>query len=322
MIQLPNTELKVFPIALGTVNAGLTYDGSDADRLFDQFLDLGGNMIDTARIYSDWVSPEKGRSERVIGDWLRREGKRNKIVLATKGGHPNMDSMHASRMGQEDMEHDLDLSLKTLGVDIIDLYFYHRDDIGQSTGELLDRMEGFRKAGKIRYYGCSNWKTGRMLEADTYAKEHSLRGFIANQMLFNIASKYMNPFGDKTMAAMDEAMLRYHLEHQDNTAMPYFGICSGFFHRLEAGKEEELKTSPYYTPENMEIARKIKILREKYHASISQILLGFYFAQDCAMVPLIGPSKAAHLEDAMGSLEIDFDAGDFTAGSILFASPV
>jgi aryl-alcohol dehydrogenase-like predicted oxidoreductase len=311
VIQFPNTELKVFPIALGTVNAGLACDGNDADRLFDRFLDLGGNLIDTARVYNDWVPPEKGRSERIIGDWFRRGGKRNKIVLVTKGGHPDKDSMHTSRLGQKDMEYDLDLSLKTLGVDTIDIYFYHRDDIRQSAGELLDRMENFRKTGKIRYYGCSNWKAERILEADAYAKEHGLRGFIANQMLFNIASKYMKPFGDDTMVVMDDAMYHYHREHPDNIAMPYFGVCGGFFHQLAAGKETELKISPYYTPKNLEFSNKIKVLCEKYHASISQILLGFYATRDFVTVPLIGPSKAAHLEDAMNGMEIDFDPQDF-----------
>lgn len=72
-------------MGMGCVNAGLKWDGKDADYLFDAFLDMGGNLFDTARVYSDWVLPESGRSERVLGDWLERSGKRSRIVLITKG---------------------------------------------------------------------------------------------------------------------------------------------------------------------------------------------------------------------------------------------
>lgn len=84
-IKVPNTDIEIHPLGLGTVNAGLAWDGKDADRIFDVFLGMGGSLIDTAHVYSDWVKPERARSERVIGEWLKRSGKRNHIVLATKG---------------------------------------------------------------------------------------------------------------------------------------------------------------------------------------------------------------------------------------------
>ena len=73
---IPDTDLSLCPLGLGTAGAGLDWDGADADYLFDAYLDMGGNLIDTARIYSDWVAPETGRSERVIGDWIQRSGRR------------------------------------------------------------------------------------------------------------------------------------------------------------------------------------------------------------------------------------------------------
>ena len=174
-ITIPNTDIEIYPLGLGTVNAGLAWDGKDADRIFDAFLDMGGSLIDTAHIYSDWVKPERARSERVIGEWLERSGKRNRIVLATKGGHPDMTvpnpDTHISRMKKADMEADLDSSLKQLCTDYIDIYFYHRDDESQPAAELIEVMEEFRWKGKIRYYGCSNWTTSRMKAADQYCTE-------------------------------------------------------------------------------------------------------------------------------------------------------
>ena len=75
-VTIPGTDLSLSPMGLGAVNAGLRWDGPDADRIFDAFLDLGGNVIDTARVYSDWIPPEIGRSERAVGDWREVRGTR------------------------------------------------------------------------------------------------------------------------------------------------------------------------------------------------------------------------------------------------------
>ena len=82
-ITIPDTDLTLSPLGLGCVKAGLKWDGGEADRLFDAFLYMGGNVYDTARVYSDWIPSERGRSERVIGDWLSRSGKRQDVILMT-----------------------------------------------------------------------------------------------------------------------------------------------------------------------------------------------------------------------------------------------
>ena len=126
-VLVPNTDLSVYPIGLGTVDAGLRWDGADADKIFDTYLGCGGNIIDCAHVYSDWVPGEIARAERVLGDWLQRSGKRNEIVLITKGGHPDMTGenpdTHISRMTHDDMVSDLNASLKQLRTDVIDIYF-------------------------------------------------------------------------------------------------------------------------------------------------------------------------------------------------------
>lgn len=83
-ITLMNTDLELSPMGMGCVNAGIKWDGEDAYRIFDAFLDMGGNVYDTARVYSDWIPSEIGRSERVLGQWLRQSGKRHDVILLTK----------------------------------------------------------------------------------------------------------------------------------------------------------------------------------------------------------------------------------------------
>ena len=314
-IEILNTDLKIFPLGLGTVNAGLRWDGAELDKIFGTFLDFGGTLIDTAHVYSDWVGSERARSERAIGDWLQRCKKRNQIVLATKGGHPDMavanPDTHKSRMKKEDMASDLEDSLRKLKTDYIDIYFYHRDDVSQPVEELVEAMETFRKEGKIRYYACSNWSTERMKEAGCYCKKKGYRGFVANQSLFNLGYKYMNPLPDDTLVYADAEMQSYHKTNPANLLMPYMGVCSGFFHTYLEEGEEAIKDSPYFTEGNRKAALRVKELCRRYRATVSQVVLGFFGQQEFICAPLYGPRNAEQLKEAMKAFEIPFRKEDY-----------
>ena len=314
-ICIPLTDIAVCPIGLGTVGAGLDWDGPNADRIFDAYLDMGGNLIDSARAYSDWIPPEIGRSERVVGDWLARSGKRSQIMLVTKGGHPTYrkpdDDLHISRMTQADMRYDIELSLKTLRVETIDMYFYHRDNRAQPIEEVIETMETFRKEGKIRYYGCSNWQADRIREADAYCEKMGYRSFVANQALLNLGVKYMSPLPDDTLACMDADMMDYHSKNFRNLAMPYMGVASGFFHIFAAKGEDGVSGNPYYTPRNIIVAERCMHLIKKYGATMSQIVLGFFTTQPFPCVPLYGPKTVEQIIDAMGTLNLNFEENDF-----------
>lgn len=314
-ITLMNTDLELSPMGMGCVNAGIKWDGEDAYRIFDAFLDMGGNVYDTARVYSDWIPSEIGRSERVLGQWLRQSGKRHDVILLTKGGHPDMTSatpdMHASRISAENMRTDLELSLRALGTDYIDIYFYHRDNEDVPVSELIDIMEDFRKQGKIRYYACSNWTTARMKEADAYAASKGCRGFVANEALYNIGEPWMKPMADDTLVIMDKEMQRYHEENPQNLAMPYSAACNGFFHKLLAAGREAVVNSEYYAEGNLNNMRIISKLMEKYGISVTQAVLGYLTCQNFQCLPLYGPRNTEDLKDAMGTFEIPFRAEDY-----------
>ena len=306
---LPGTGLSVSPFGLGCTRAGSAWTGDRADRLLDFFLDHGGNVIDTARIYG---FPDIGASEATLGEWLHRRGRRHEVVLMTKGGHPEVSAMHVSRMSREDMEADLTASLRALRTDYVDVYFYHRDDTRQPVGALLERMEDFRRAGRIRFYACSNWSTRRMREADDYARAHGLTGFVGNECLYNLGSDGAGPLMDDTLIRADGEMLAYHQGGTQNTMMPYSGLCEGFFHGLEsAAVSDRVKRSPYYTPINLRMAERIAALREKYAATTSQVLAGFFFTRDCPMLPLFGCSSEEHLAELIAAVDIPFTPEDY-----------
>lgn len=314
-VAIPDTDLSLCPVGLGTAGAGVRWLEIGAGRIFDAYLDLGGNVIDTARVYSDWVPPERGRSERVIGDWLYKTCKRSQIVLVTKGGHPKFtshdDDLHLSRMTPSDMRRDLELSLKALRVDTVDLYFYHRDNPAQSVEELIETMEEFRREGKIRYYGCSNWTAPRIRAADLYAQSKGYRGFVADESLLNMAVKHGKPHPDDTLTSITGDLSLYHEENPRNLAIAYMSVATGFFHRLLDGGEAAVEASSYNTPKNLEIAARVGALAEKYSASISKILLGYLWQMPFQCVALYGPKDLNQLKDAMETIDLEFDRADF-----------
>ena len=307
-----DTDLFISDIALGTASMGTSTKQDTSNQLLDAYLAFGGNLIDTARIYSP---PEIGRSEHIVGNWLRQTHKRNQIVLMTKGGHPRLENMSQSRMTAKDMRMDLELSLRALQTEVIDIYFYHRDNLQQTVEDEIEVMEMFRREGKIRYYGCSNWDTKRMIAADNYCAKKGYRGFVANQALFNLGSQQMKPLRDQTMRKIDEKMFEYHVNHSQNLAMAYKGVAGGYFHRYLTDGAESVITSPYHTSENIQRAEKCRELMEKYQASISQIVLGFFMQQPFQCIPLYGAKKVSDLEDAMKTSEIKFEMEDFEFSS-------
>ena len=302
--KIGQSNLSIFPIVLGSVGFGKEVDDKTSDEIIRKYISLGGNVIDTARVYVE------GESEKALGRWFKSSGLRNELVLITKGGHPEFKSMHTSRMSEADMRSDLEESLTALCTDTIDLYFFHRDDLNQPVWESIEIMEKFVKEGKIRYYGCSNWKASRIEEALVYSREHGYQGFSANQMLFNIASQYMKPFSDDTMCEMDGEMKRVHKEYPI-LSMPYFSVCSGFFYILKAKGEDAVRSSPYYTPENMLVANRVFELAEAYKTNITMVLLRFFFAQGFKNCPLYGPTIADQLNDLKDLFNVPFKDSDF-----------
>ena len=314
-IMIPDTDLSLCPVGLGTAAAGAQWSGKEADAIFDTYIDMGGNLIDTARVYQEWMPGGEGRSESVVGEWSSREKKRNSFILMTKGGHPRFrgpqDDLHIPRMTPADMREDLELSLKALRTDVIDIYFYHRDNRNQTIEEEIETMEQFRKEGKIRYYGCSNWSAQRMEEADEYCREHGYRGFVADQVLFNMGVQHMNPPQDDTLECMEGAVLEYHRKNLRCLAVAYTSIAGGFFQKYLSGAD--ITGSPYYTEGNIRLAGRIQKLAEKYGATISQVLIGYLMTGEFPCAALYGPKNAAQIREAMDTLDIPFERADYEA---------
>ncbi len=299
-VKLNNTDLEVSPICLGTVNYGTSLSKKDSKEQLSQFYEAGGNFIDTAHIYGDWDCDIKAISERTIGEWFQETGLRDKIVLATKGAHPDWGYMDKPRVNRACIEKDLKESLENLCTDYIDIYFLHRDDINTPVSEIMECLDDARKSGKIRYYGCSNWTLNRIKEAREYCKMNNLQGFTFNQLMWSLADINFYNLTDKTFILMDEETRKYHAKTGMNV-MAYMSIAKGYFARRGAGENlPSSLTDVYDNPSNDQIYEFMSDVVKQGEYSYMDLSYMYIMAEKLfPSIPLASFDEESHLRVGM-----------------------
>lgn len=300
-VKISGTDLMSSSLALGGVPFGSSLDEKMSFELMDAYEANGGNMIDTAEVYANWLPGERSISESIIGRWMKSRGNRNGLIVTTKGAHPRLTSMQVSRLSREDILEDVNGSLGRLQVDAIDLYWLHRDDANRDAGEIIETLNDVVKEGKIRYFGCSNWTKERIEEAQLYAASHGLQAFCANQPMWSLASIDSSKLEDPTLVIMDEEMFRLHTE-TGMTAIPYSSQAQGLFTKLHEGRFSFSNDSvaPMYRMEaNREKFERIRMLAAEKGVPVSQVVLGYMQSQPFPTIPIIGCHSLVQLEDCM-----------------------
>lgn len=302
-VLLKDTSLTVSRICLGTVHYGTAVDEISAEAQLNLFAKNGGNFIDTAHIYGDWVPGPQGRSERVIGAWLKKTGLRHKMVLSTKGAHPDLADIHTSRATPKDIRKDLEESLRYLNTDFIDLYFYHRDNPAIPAEELLGVLEQARTEGKIRYYGCSNWPLARIRQV----RRQAFPGFVCNQIMYSLADINAYNISDKTLVLMDRDTYNHHASTGLNV-MAYTSLAKGYFTKKAAGQPIAAQTAKWYSnPSNERIFAELTRKAHSLHCSFSELELAFLMHQDFVTVPIVSFSNPEQLEQGIKSCDLTLD---------------
>jgi aryl-alcohol dehydrogenase-like predicted oxidoreductase len=297
---IPHTDLTASVLCLGTAEFGSAVDESSSEKLIDTYLDAGGNVLDTAEIYAAWLPNGEHRSETFLGKWLRTRKNRDQLIISTKGAHPRLDSMDKPRMSKPVVEADLNSSLQRLGIDHVDIYWLHRDDLSTPVEEVVLMLEDFRKAGKIRYSGLSNWTQPRAEAARLAAEKLEIECFIGIQNQWSLAKADASK-GDKTWAYTDDPFAQWHAQH-NIAAFPYTPQANGYFRRLEKGtldKASDLVKELFDSPENQERFKRIKTLQSSTGLSVGAIVLGYLTNHPFPTFPIVGPKQNADLLDSI-----------------------
>jgi aryl-alcohol dehydrogenase-like predicted oxidoreductase len=156
--------------------------------VLDAFADAGGTLVDTADVYSAWVPGHKGgESETVIGEWLKRSGKRDAVLIATKVGM--LPGEGGEKLAPSRIAAACEASLKRLGTDRIDVYFAHQDDESVPQEDVLEAFGKLIDAGKVRVIGASNFHAMRLKSALDVARERGLPHYHVLQAVFNLVSR-------------------------------------------------------------------------------------------------------------------------------------
>lgn len=211
---LGTTDVLVSPLCFGGNVFGWTVDADDSFALLDAYVAAGGNFIDTADVYSEWIPGNTGGdSERIMGRWLTARGNRNDLVIATK-----VAKLTARRgLAPDNIRAALDDSLERLQTDYIDLYYAHEDDESVPMLEYLQAFDELVRSGRVKYLAASNFSPARLAEALRLQHEHDLSPFIAIQDLYNLV--------ERTTYERDLAPIvaEYRL-----SSLPYYSLAKGF----------------------------------------------------------------------------------------------
>ncbi len=307
-VELPGTDLRVSHICLGTGELGAGVGRDDSFALLDAFIAAGGTFLDSAHVYGDWMPGEQHRSERMIGQWLRASGCRDRVIVATKGGHPFLDSMDTPRLTPPEIAADLAESIECLGVAPIDLYFLHRDDPRQPVQAVVEALNEHVRSGRIRYFGCSNWQPERIAEANAYAAAHGLQPFSASQLFWSLAVPNSGAF-PADVAVMDDVAAAYYAQ-AGMGVLAFTSQARGFFSKVAAGGPESLKASvrrDFESDENMRRLARAQRLAADFGTSLEAIVLAYISCQPHTSIPIVGPLTREHLRRSLADADIVLD---------------
>ncbi|OUS72142.1 hypothetical protein B1748_25115 [Paenibacillus sp. MY03] len=312
------TDLHVSVICLGTALLGDKVNEKESFRLLDSYVDLGGNFLDTALAYGGWSGPAKAASEKTIGKWLKLNKRHGRIIVGTKGACPTTERFF--RLSRTDILSDLHNSLENLQTDCLDLYWLHRDDPARPVEEVIDLLNEQVQAGKIRYFGCSNWTLPRIQAAQTYAEQHNKQGFCANQPMWSLAQPNLEYLEDQTIVHMDNEMKKYHELHE-MPAIPFASQAGGFFSgRYRRGEavhpDKDCFSKLYYNEKNFNKLERVLEVARQYQKSPVVIALSYLLSQPFAVFPIIGSYTTSQLTEscAAGDFRLDADTWRYIDG--------
>jgi aryl-alcohol dehydrogenase-like predicted oxidoreductase len=303
---LGKSGLRVSPFCLGTMTFGTEWGwGSPietARAIFTRYLEAGGNFIDTADGYTN------GKSEEMLGQFIKEAGNRDRIVLATKytfnavPGDPN-----AGGNGRKNMHRALEGSLRRLQTDYVDLYWLHAWDMLTPVEEVMSSLDALVRAGKVRYLGLSDTPAWYLARAQTLAELRGWERVCALQLEYSLVERTIER--EHVPAALELGM----------GICPWSPLASGFlagkYRRGAAGAEGEGRLQAVkgsgnpvfekFTDRNWRILDALREVAAKLGRSPAQVAIAWITRRPGVTSTIVGATKLAQLEDNLSALELD-----------------
>ncbi len=306
---LGRTGIRVSHLCLGCMMFGGRTEPEPSYDIIDRALDVGINFLDTANVYA------AGRSEQVTGEALKRNGKRDRIVLATKC-HGNMhkdEPLDPNRWGNSRRQiiEQCDASLRRLQTDWIDLYQIHRPHPDCPIDETLRALDDVVRAGKVRYIGSSTFAAWQVVESLWCADRYGLNRFVTEQPPYNLVDRRI----ERELIPMAQT---YGIG-----LIPWSPLASGFLtgkYRRGQKPPPDARLSDTNNPrvESLlgaepayDVLEALETLADEKGCTISQLALAWCVHQPGITSPIIGPRTMEQLEDNLGALQVELTDADY-----------
>jgi aryl-alcohol dehydrogenase-like predicted oxidoreductase len=303
--QLGRSGLQVSELALGTMQFGWTTDEENAFAVMDAYVEAGGNLIDTADVYSRWADRNPGGvAEEMIGRWMKARGNRHQIVLATKVRGRMWEGPNGEGLGRVHILRAAEESLRRLGTDHIDLYQTHADDRVTPLEETVRALDDLVRAGKVRYIGCSNIDAWRLVEALWASERGDLAAYASLQPHYNLVHR-----------AEFERELAGVVETHRLGVIPYSPLAGGFLtgkyrrgEPMPASARADSIRRRYYSDRNFDVLELMEEIGRAHEQGMPQVALAWLLGQPLVTAPIVGANTVEQLRASLGAVEFRLSA--------------
>jgi hypothetical protein len=299
---LGSSGLRTPPLILGGNVFGWTADAAESFRVMDRFVAAGGTMIDTADTYSAWAPGNRGgESERIIGDWLERRGRRDDVLIATKVGF-------AGGLGAANIERAIEGSLRRLKTDYVDLYYAHRDDADVPLEETLEAFDGLVRAGKVRALGCSQIEAPRLEQALSISEANGWTGYSVLQTWYSLVER---PRYEEALAGV--------VGRRGLGMAAFFALANGYLtgkYRSHADLGKSVRSDrveEYMEGKGPAVLAALDRVAAELGAAPAQVALAWTAAQPTVTAPLASARNLDQLGELLGSLELELGPDQIAA---------
>jgi aryl-alcohol dehydrogenase-like predicted oxidoreductase len=293
------TGVKVSRLILGSVNFGTRTDEAESFDMIDHAIGRGINFIDTSNMYG------RGVSETTIGKALKRNGQRERIVLATKVHYRiDDDDPNAQGNSRRHIIDQCDKSLKRLQTDWIDLYQIHRPQSEVPIDETLRALDDLVRAGKVRYIGCSTFAAWKVIESLWVAKELGLNRFVSEQPPYHLLDRRIERELIPAAVTYDLALIPW-----SPTA---YGFLTGRYKRDEAIPADSKLgratvshlINSLFSDASFDVLDTVTRIAGEKGCTPSQLAIAWCLQQPHVTSPIIGPRTMSQLDDNLGALDV------------------
>ncbi|MBS3967445.1 MAG: aldo/keto reductase [Truepera sp.] len=318
--QLGNSGLFVYPIALGTMQFGWTADEPTSFAILDAFVAAGGNLIDTADIYSTWAPNNPGGvSEAIIGRYLASRQNRDRVLIATKvrgamgtGATEGRNSpLQREGLSRKWILQACEDSLRRLQVDYIDLYQVHWVDAQVPIEETLSALTDLVRRGYVRYLGASNYSAWRLMQALWASDKHGYERFVSLQPEYSIASPTREAF---------ERELGRVCETYQLGVLPYSPLAGGFLtgkYRRNQPLPDSVRAQGIagqrFSDKNWQILDALSEVAARHGVPVAQVALAWQLHQPFMTAPIIGANSVAQLQELLPAATLSLEVGELEA---------